>query len=213
MKVKKLFIITMLVSMLCSVYGCSKANTSETNSKENNAISSETGKSDIKSSTENKTSEENNSTKNNTNDNNTSNGSKKSEQKNSSKNDTSETSKATQNTNLNYKSKLGFSITFPSNWENKYIIKDDGDCMAVYFKSTDPNTTKNLGLLFVINKNSNPSDENFYDSIEGKKNIKAGNKTYFIGGPTDIGLDPENKDFNIYKSMQKEVGKVIGTIK
>lgn len=212
MKVRKLVIFTMLVSALFSLYGCSNFNTNETASKENNVVKSDQSKSEIDSSTESKTSEENTLPKSNTNETNSLNKGKANEQNNAPKNGTSQANKTVKENSLIYASKLGFSITFPYNWKNRYTIKEDDNSMSVYFKSTDINTPKNSGLFFVIMKNV-PNDENLYDSINGKKHINIGNKTYFIGGPTDVGLDPENKDFSIFSSMKKELGKVIGTIK
>ena len=61
-------------------------------------------------------------------------------------------------------------------------------------------------------KKNDSSNEDMYDSIDGQKYIKVGNTTYFIGGPTDVGLSPDNKDFKIFTSMNKERKQVIDTI-
>lgn len=132
---------------------------------------------------------------------------------NSDKKETNtKTDNVAKNNSIIFKSKLGFSINFPSIWKDRYIIKEDNNSMVVNFKSTDPNPTLNTGLIFLIMKNTDSINEAFYDSIDGKKHINIGNTTYFIGGPTDIGLDPENKDFSIYKSMKQELGQVINTM-
>lgn len=126
---------------------------------------------------------------------------------------TSQTSKPIDNTDLTFKSKLGFSMKFPSNWKDKYTIKEDDNSVSVYFKSTDPKTPPNSGLFFVIMKNNNSLNKDMYDSIDGNKYLTIGDTTYFMGGPTDVALDPENKDFKIFQSMNKERTKVIDTIK
>lgn len=126
---------------------------------------------------------------------------------------TSKSNTSIDDTSLIFKSKLGFSMKFPSNWKDKYTIKEDDNSVSVYFKSTNPNTPPKSGLLFVIMKNNSSVNEDMYDSIDGKKYITINNITYLIGGPTDVSLNPENKDFNIFLSMNKERKKVIDTIK
>lgn len=126
---------------------------------------------------------------------------------------TSETSKSVNNMDLIFKSKLGFSMKFPSNWKDKYTIKEDDNSVSIYFKSSDLNTPPKSGLLFVIMKKNSSMNEDMYDSIDGKKYIAINNITYFIGGPTDISLDPENSDFQMFLSMNKERKNVIDTIK
>lgn len=98
------------------------------------------------------------------------------------------------------------------NMNDIYIIKEEQNSMYVYFKATDKNIPQGSGLLFVIMKNNDSGDEMMYDSIESKTHITVGNITYFVGGPTDVGLDPENKEFNIYSSMKKDRSQVISTI-
>lgn len=124
-----------------------------------------------------------------------------------------ETSTQIDDMDLTFKSKLGFSLKFPSNWKNKYTIKEDDNSVSVYFKSSDPNTPRGSGLFFVIMKNNDSLNEAMYDSIDGKKHLTIGNITYFLGGPTDVALSPENADFSTFLSMNKERKKVIDTIK
>ncbi|MBM7870989.1 hypothetical protein JOC70_002483 [Clostridium pascui] len=126
---------------------------------------------------------------------------------------TSETSKPIDAIDLTFKSKLGFEMKFPSNWKDKYTIKENNDSVSVYFKSIDPKTPPNSGLLFVIMKNNDSLNKDMYDSIDGNKYLTIGNTTYFIGSPTDVALNPENTDFNTFLSMNKERKKVIDTIK
>ena len=189
MKAKKILILTILISSVCILFECSNSNSTETSSKENNTAKSET-------------TEENNSAQ-----------SKSTEKADSAQNQTTtKTNKLAEDSSLTFKAKLGFSIKFPSNWKDRYIIKEDDNSMRVYFKSTDPNTPPNSGLLFLIMKKNDSSNEDMYDSIDGQKYIKVGNTTYFIGGPTDVGLSPDNKDFKIFTSMNKERKQVIDTI-
>lgn len=111
-----------------------------------------------------------------------------------------------------FKSKIGLSIKFPDNWKDRYTIKEDDNSIYVYFKSTDPKTRANTGLLFVIMKEFDLEDESMYDPIDGEKHFTLGNKTYFMGGPTDVSLNPENSDFDIFVAMSSERKKVIDNI-
>lgn len=211
MKSKKILIIAMLISSIFILYGCSTSSSKETSAKENNAVESETNEEN--NSTQSKLNEEIGSTKSKTNSENNSSKSKEKPETNSKKNEeTPKSNKAVADDNLLYKSKLGFSIKFPSSWKDRYTIKEEQNSMYVYFKAIDKNIPKGSGLLFVIMKNNDSADESMYDSIESKTHITVGNITYFVGGPTDVGMDPENKEFTIYSSMKKDRSKVIDTI-
>lgn len=124
----------------------------------------------------------------------------------------SKDNKSDEDDSIIFKSKIGLSIKFPSNWKDRYTIKEDDNSIYVYFKSTDPKTRVNTGLLFVIMKDFDEEDESMYDSIDGEKHFTVGNKTYFVGGPTDVSLNPENKDFDIFVDMSNERKKVIDNI-
>lgn len=124
----------------------------------------------------------------------------------------SKDNKSAEDDSIIFKSKIGLSIKFPSNWKDRYTIKEDDNSIYVYFKSTDPKTRANTGLLLVIIKDFDEEDESMYDSIDGEKHFSVGNKTYFVGGPTDVSLNPENKDFDIFVAMSNERKKVIDNI-
>lgn len=213
MKSKKILILALIISSTVALLGCSNSSSKEVSLKENSLAenntsdkdnnSAEIKKTEESSSNESKpatTSSENKNTDTNKSNNaNTNTGAKKQEEE----------------TSLNYKSKLGFSLTFPTNWKNRYTVKEDANSMYVYFKSSDPNTPKNLGLLFFIKKNYTQDDENMSDSVlpNGRRHITVGNTTYLVGGPTDVNLNEDNKDFQIFLSIKKELELVINTIK
>lgn len=202
MKSKKIIILTLIIASVAALYSCSNSNNKEISSAEESTIENN-------DSNENKNNKETDSTVTST-DKTKDSSSKKttsSNQESRTKTDTPATTN-----NLIYKSKLGFSITFPSSWKDKYVIKDDSNSMYVYFKSSDPNTPKNSGLFFVIMKNT-PSDQDFYDSIDTEKHITVGNKSYFVGGPTDVNLSENNKDFKLFLSMNQDRKKILDTIK
>lgn len=201
MKIDKMLVINILLSLVFILSGCSNFNSKETSSKDNTSVNSATAEEN--NSIENKSAKKIDDSKNKTN----------TDGDSAKKETTSKTNKVAEDNSLTFKAKLGFSIKFPSNWKDRYTIKEDSNSMYVYFKSTDSNTPPNAGLLFLIMKKNDSINDNMYDSIDGKKYITVGKTTYFIGGPTDISLDTENKDFKIFMSMNKERKKVIDTIK
>ncbi|WP_160685845.1 hypothetical protein [Clostridium sp. C2-6-12] len=222
MKLKKILILSLLISTTVTLLGCSNSNSKEISSKESSLTENNTSDKDNnspettkkednkantdKTATTSSDEKSANSSKNTNSNNNTA--------SSSSINNNSNNNKQENTTSLNYKSKLGFSITFPSDWKNRYKIKEDDKSMYVYFKSTDPNTPDNLGLLFFLKKNYTQEDENFSDSVlpNGKRHITIGNTTYLVGGPTDVNLNEDNKDFQIFLSMKKEREQAINSI-
>lgn len=209
MKIKKVLIIALLVlsvSLLIGYINYSK----ETSSKDKNIVKSETAADN--NSAKSNSSEDAEAGKSNKNTENNSNKSKTNTEADSDKGTTNEENKAAEDGSIIFNSKIGLSIKFPSNWEERYTIKEDDNSIYVYFKSTDPKTRANTGLLFVIMKDFDSEDESMYDSIDGEKHFTLGNKTYFVGGPTDVSLNPENKDFDIFVAMSNERKKVIDNI-
>jgi hypothetical protein len=201
MKSKKIIIFTLIISSVIALCSCTNSNTKETPSNEENIIQNNDSHKNKQTNQAYSTASDNDKDKKVTKE------TAPSQQETSTKND-----KSTPTNNLTYKSKLGFSITFPSNWKDRYIINEDINSMRVYFKSSDPSTPKNSGFFFAIMKNT-PPDEDFYDSIGVEKHITIGDKSYFVGGPTDVNLSESNKDFNIFLSMNKDCKKIIGTLK
>lgn len=222
MKSKKILILALIITSTVALLGCSNSNSKEISSKESSLTENNTSDKDSnspetakkeesktntdKTATASSDEKSTNSSKNTNSNNNTANS--------SSRNTNSNNTKQENTTSLNYKSKLGFSLTFPSNWKKRYKIKEDDKSMYVYFKSTDPNTPDNLGLLFFIKKNYTQEDEDMSDSVlpNGQRHITVGNTTYLVGGPTDVNLNEDNKDFQLFLSLHKECEKVINTI-
>ncbi|GAA0076744.1 hypothetical protein UT300005_11220 [Clostridium sp. CTA-5] len=228
MKLKLILVNAFLIFSIAIMYGCKDSKDVETVSENNvkSEISSEANstkedsklKSEEITSTDSKTNKEVKKTTNKDNTKIENDKSKECSNKNLKKNSINEgnsnlENKQTTNPNLIFKSNLGFSITFPTNWENKYKVIEGEKSVSVYFKSSDKNVPEKSGLFFTIIEKDNSIDETIYDSIEGKKYVTLNNKIYFIGGPTDIALSEEVSDFNVFLSMNKERKKVIDTIK
>lgn len=213
MKSKKILILALIISSTVGLLGCFNSSSKEISLKENSLAENNTSDKDNNSAEIKKTEESiSNASKPAT----TSSENKNTDtNKNNNANTNTGAKKQEEDTSLNYKSKLGFSLTFPTNWKNRYTVKEDNNSMYVYFKSSDPNTPKNLGLLFFIKKNYTQDDENMSDSVlpNGRRHITVGNTTYLVGGPTDVNLNEDNKDFQIFLSIKKELEQVINTIK
>lgn len=119
-------------------------------------------------------------------------------------------------TNLVFKSKLGFSMEFPAQWEDKYVLKEDNNSVNVYLKSKNANKNSNLensGLLFSVIKKDSITDESNYTPITGEKYITLNNTIYLICGPEQLTLSPKSEDFKIFVRMNNERKDVINTIK
>jgi len=105
---------------------------------------------------------------------------------------------------------LGFSVTFPTSWKNKYTIEEDNNGLVIKFKPASNRVAG--GLLFEIVKRSPDFDESMSDSI-GKRYITAKEVTYIIGGPMDVGFPPNHPEYNIYRQLASELSAVSLTIK
>ena len=102
--------------------------------------------------------------------------------------------------------KLGFQIKIPASWKNHYSIQTHEDGIDIIFKSNIKPV--NVGLLLCINKYKEGSD-NFLDN---PKIVNINKHTYIIGQSTDINIDPDNPEFNLYSKMLKEALSIKNSI-
>lgn len=136
----------------------------------------------------------------------TTNGTTKNPPSKTSSNSTAETTvEVYQNKNL------GLSITFPSNWNNKYIVKETANGISVCFKPV--NKVNSTGLFFTIRKKTSDLNEEMYDSVAGKREITVNGISYFLGGPTDIGFPDDNPEFKTYRNLQEQLPSIVNSIK
>ncbi|GIM30364.1 hypothetical protein CPJCM30710_30300 [Clostridium polyendosporum] len=191
---KKILVISLVVlSMSAFLTGCQKAKTDSINTNQNAAQSTTNNTIVQKEPNSTPQKQTNNTDKNN-----------------DSKDETKTTSQ-----DIQYKNdKLGFSLTFPSDWKGKYRIQENDMSIFVYFSPKQKTDNSGSGLLFaIINKASKDFNENFFDTISDKKYFEAKGAIYFIGGPTDIGFNENNPEFSTYRKLKSEVPNVIKTIK
>ncbi|QLY80302.1 hypothetical protein [Clostridium intestinale] len=108
---------------------------------------------------------------------------------------------------------LGFSITFPASWKDKYTIKEADNGIYVFMKLQNSQSTSE-GFLFAILKKGPDLDESMFDTItKEKRYFDAKGVTYVIGGSTDFPIDTEGPNFQSYLKMSKERAAVVKTLK
>lgn len=111
---------------------------------------------------------------------------------------------------LQYKnSKLGFSITFPESWKDKYTIKEYDKGMTVYFK-TKATISGGNGRMFDIVKNPSQELDGLFDDVQY---IKINGANYLIGKPTDVTYEKGDPEYDVFSKMKSEIPQVIKTIK
>jgi hypothetical protein len=114
---------------------------------------------------------------------------------------------------VTYKSSgLGISFDMPRSWENNYVIKDNGTEIKVYMKHE--RNSEGAGYLFTITSNIHDySDGMYLDSIDGEKKKTINGRQYLVGGPLDFRMDDNDPRVKTYKSMVRECGAVLKTLR
>lgn len=108
--------------------------------------------------------------------------------------------------------KLGFSLTFPESWKDKYRIEESEIGIMVYFKPTEK-AEDGDGKLFGIIKKSDDLDEDYFNTIGKQRYFEAKGITYVIGGPTDVNFPEDHSEFNVFLKMTDECVDVLKTLK
>lgn len=107
---------------------------------------------------------------------------------------------------------LNLSITFPSNWNNKYTVKENSNGISVYFKPVSK-VSDGTGLYFCILKKTANLNEEMFDSVAGKREVTVNGTSYFLGGPTDVNFPEDNPEFKDFINLQKQIPTIINSIK
>ena len=226
MKNTKLLTASIIAVLTLSVVGCNREKPKEVteNPTESQQSITEETSNDIKeeTTTEDGSSQENNSTTQSEN--------KNSEEKSkeSNKNTSTEKPKSQQPTTqtpvtppktetaepqVYTNNNLGFSITFPASWKDKYTVKEADNGIYVFMKLQNSQSTSE-GFLFAILKKGPDLNEDHFDRVgTDKRYFESKGITYVIGGPTDLPIDTEGPNFQSYIKMSKERPSVIKTLK
>lgn len=112
-----------------------------------------------------------------------------------------------------------FSLTLPGSWEGKYHIISTPEAVAVYHKGTWEKVGDAMGRLFTVLVFSPEKWESEGKEITDAVGLRAkyeveGKAVYAIIYPSDIqSISAEQKLYEEYKEMEKDVPNVIRTLK
>lgn len=100
--------------------------------------------------------------------------------------------------------KFGFTFKIPSSWIGHYSIKQRSNGVSIIFNAADGTP----GLLLEITNdlvNGQFLDNTTFKTVNGTK--------YVFGQPTDVGMDPNNSSYKLYKKLQKDYKVVVDSFK
>lgn len=100
--------------------------------------------------------------------------------------------------------KFGFTFKIPSSWIGHYSIKERATGVSIVFNAADGTP----GLLLEI---TNDIDDGHYLNNTTSKTING--TKYILGLPSDIGLDPNNSSYKLYKQLEKDYKVVVDSFK
>ncbi len=108
---------------------------------------------------------------------------------------------------------LGFSITFPASWKDKYTVKEADN--GIYVAVMSPNSTNvSYGLLFAVLKKGPGLYEETFDTIPGgKRNFEAKGVPYVIGSTSGVPIPEDDPSYELWYKMYRESGAVPNTLK
>lgn len=100
--------------------------------------------------------------------------------------------------------KFGFTFKIPSSWIGHYSIKEHPTGVSIVFNAADGTPA----LLLEITNNL--MDGQFLDNTTSKT---VNGTKYVFGQPTDVGMDPDNPSYKLYKKLQKNYRVVVDSFK
>ena len=118
--------------------------------------------------------------------------------------------------NIIYKNEtLGFSLEFPRDWKDKYIIEESVDNIFIFNKKVYENDNK-AGRLLTIERVTGEliTKEDMQQAPVGEQIILQGNGyTYFTIEPSDVQYPPDNEELSSdYKAMSKRIPEIYHSI-
>lgn len=127
-----------------------------------------------------------------------------------SKKDKLQSSQSTKNNNesannIHYVNKqLGLQMEVPAAWRGRYEVHNYKDGMEFIFVADNGE----VGILFLVEKDKGGHsmfDDTSYKTIDGVK--------YIMGKPTDVGMNPENPQYKLYRELKKQTTLIKETIR
>lgn len=135
-----------------------------------------------------------------------------SETASSTKNEDTATSKKDSGKSTTYTAKAGYNLTFPANWEGKYIIEDTTDTLTISYKCSKDKNAGNPYLFSIEKAEIIESDLDHFDTVGDIRSFNVGDTKYYVGGPTGLTLDPSSEDFSEFSILNKERKDVVNSI-
>lgn len=110
-------------------------------------------------------------------------------------------------------SKLGFSISFPISWEDKYrtVEKDWG--LIVYFKPSKVPIECGGEFFLIINTEDKSFYKDEHDTVSTNSFFEANGTKYFVGGPTDFPISEKHPEVELFLKMKSDIPDILETIK
>lgn len=110
---------------------------------------------------------------------------------------------------------LGFSLKFPKDWKEKYIIKESVDGISIFNKKIYENYN-GAGRLLTIERVTGEliTKEDMRQAPVGQQIILQGNGyTYFTSMPSDVEYPPDDSELsNNYKVMSEQIPEIYHSI-
>jgi len=109
---------------------------------------------------------------------------------------------------------LGFSLVFPRDWKDTYIIKESADSISIFDKKIYENYN-GLGRLFTIERFSGEliTNEDMQQAPVGQQIILQGNGyTYIIKEPSDVQYPPDEEVSREYEVMSEQIPEISHSI-
>ncbi|MEG1003702.1 MAG: hypothetical protein RSF37_09875 [Clostridium sp.] len=109
--------------------------------------------------------------------------------------------------NINYTNKqLGLQMEIPASWKGRYKVDTykDGSGMTFCFVADNGE----IGTLLFVQKDDGMHsmfDDTVYKTINGVK--------YIMGGTTDVGMNPNNSQYDLYKKLRRQANIITETIR
>lgn len=120
-----------------------------------------------------------------------------------SKKDKLQSSQSTKN--IHYVNKqLGLQMELPAAWRGRYEVHNYKDGMEFLFVAD--NGERGIFLFVEKDKGGHSMfDDTSYKTIDGVK--------YIMGKPTDVGMNPENPQYKLYRELKKQTTLIKETIR
>ncbi|MBQ8262214.1 MAG: YARHG domain-containing protein [Lachnospiraceae bacterium] len=100
------------------------------------------------------------------------------------------------------------TITFPADWEDRYVIEETEDCFLVYQKASY-DFSQGTGFVFAIGRSESP----LYGAPSGGTIAYSPENNYYVSYPTDVCYDYDSQEISQdYMEMSADVESILRTL-